>query len=743
MDTKKINAFASNFWIKLTANKKLFVVSCIVNLLGIPLFVFAKVLNIKADNIRFVSSNSINDLDYSCYYVISIASMFVLLAIVIISAFSIFNYLYSKPMVDVIYSLPITVNQRFFSDYLAGLAITGIPYIASMIISLIINGISFAAVPAWALSQVQGDTGSTLVIFQGYLYVFLFMLMLYTITVFVLTFCGSIIEGIGYTVILNAIVPIVMFVLLAFISECVYGMSTISPEFDILRYAASLGGLIVSAEFVGSVMELNSFDNVNLAHCALWAVIYFLITAVIFGISYLFYRKRKAEDVTKPFVFKTVYYVIMTCICFCMSAAVVIFSIMSSSEYVRISSGIPWIIAGAVIFFILDTIQNRGFKKFGSGVIKYIAMTGGSVLLLMIMVWTDGFGGTYKIPDIDNIESVDIYCTSMFDGDRTREINIKTPENIETVIGVHENAINDYKEFVASKPNAAKRISYSPQKASQNYFEVTYNLKSGRTLKREYDIDCNSLYKISSLYLEESNIDAIIQNLRYNYSDEFYKNDEYVNPDISDKFGNYINISLGRDKISNLISMYEKDLRSADIDDIMNEAETYCFFDGYAVLTSYKNTVDYLKRIGIKITESDIINSITDLITDNHADIFMDSYALAEYAGTDFIASFITCPPYKNPDDNFYSVTLDYRNKRAFAEMFVHAEPCYTTKNLNAVQIYFNGNRYILPAKYKSYAENFIKSLNESEYVIYNQEYYDKNRDIYGYDDDYDDYYLK
>lgn len=740
MDTKKTNAFASNFWIKLTANKKLFIVSCIVNLLGIPLFVFAKVLNVKADSI---SSNSIDDLDYSCYYFISIASMFVLLAIVVISAFSIFNYLYSKPMVDVIYSLPITVNQRFFSDYLAGLAVTGIPYIASMIISLIINGISFAAVPAWASSQVQGDTGSTAVVFQGYLYVFLLMLMLYTITVLVLTFCGSIIEGIGYTVILNAVVPIVMFVLFAFMSECVYGMSTPFPEFDIFRYAVSLGGLIVSAEFVGSVMELSSFDSVNLAHCALWAVIYFLITAVIFGISYLFYRKRKAEDVTKPFVFKAVYYVIMTCICFCMSAAVVIFSIMSSSECVRISSGIPWIIAGAVLFFILDTIQNRGFKKFGSGVIKYIAMTGGSVLLLMIMVWTDGFGSTYKIPDIDDIESVDIYGSSMLGGGRTININIKTPENIETVIEVHKDAVNDYKEFVASKPNAAKRISYSPDEASQEYFEVIYNLKSGRTLKREYDIDCNSSYKINSLYLEESNIDAIIKNLRYNYSDEVYKDKEYVNPDISDKLGNYINISLGRDKISNLISVYEKDLRSADIDNVMNEAETYCFFDGYAVLTSYKNTVDYLKEIGIKITESDIVNSITDLITDNRADIFMDSSVVAEYAGTDFIAPFVICPPYNNPDDSFYNVTLDYRNKRAFAEMFVHAEPCYVTKNLNAVQILFNGNRYILPEKYRNYAENFIKSLDESEYVIYNQEYYNKNKDIYDYDYDYDYYYLR
>lgn len=736
MDIKKTNAFAANFWIKLTANKKLFIVSCIVNLLGIPLFVLAKVFDVRVNAINRLTEHTVENFDYYYYYVISIASMCILLAIVLISAFSIFNYLYSKPMVDVIYSLPITVNQRFFSDYLAGLAITAIPYIASMVISLIINGISFAAVPAWASAQFQGNTGSTAVILQGYLYVFLLMLMLYTMTVLVLTFCGSIIEGIGYTVILNAIVPIVIFILFAFISECVYGMSSSYLQFDILRYVTVLGGLMVSADFVGNVIDISSFDNMCLSQGVSWVIIYFLITAAIFGVSYLFYKKRKAEDVTKPFVFKAVYYVIMTCICFCMSAAVVIFPIIEG-DHVRISAGIPWVISGAIVYFILDTIQNRGFKKFGSGMIRYIAMTGCSVLFLMIMVWTDGFGSTYRIPDINNIENVEVNCDSMFDN-HGRYITVETPENIEKILDIHKSAVDDYKEFIASKPNAAERISYSPEKFC-GYFEIKYNLKSGRTLTRTYNIDYNSEYKINSLYLEENRIDGIIKNLRYNYSDEFYKDEEYVRPDISDKLGNYINISLSRDKISGLISAYEKDLRNADINDLMNEAETYCFFDNYVILTSYKNTIDYLKEIGVEITEDSIIKSTMDLITtDNRALICMDSAVLAEYAGTDFVAPFITCTTYKNPDDSFYSVALNYGNKRAFAEMIAHAEPCYITKDLNAVQIDFNGTIYILPAKYRSYAENFIKSLSESEYIIYNQEYYDNidDTDRYYYEDD-------
>jgi hypothetical protein len=721
MDTRKINAFASNFWIKLTANKKLFIVSCIVNLLGIPMFIFAKVFEVKVENMKQVADYTE---DYLYYYMISIVSMCILLVIVLISAFSMFNYLYSKPMVDVIYSLPITVNQRFLSDYLAGFAVTAIPYAASLVISLIINGIAFAAVPAWATHKIQGDIGSTSIILHGYLYVFLVMLMLYTLTVLVLTFCGSIIEGIGYTVIVNAIVPVVVFILFEFTAGCVYGMSESLSAFGFLKYITVLGGLEVVFNLIENIVETNTLQY---AECSLqgadWAIIYFLVTMAVLVLAYFLYRKRKAEDVTKPFVFKAVYYIIMTCICFCISAGIVVFSVMSADD-VRISAGIPWIIAGAIVFFILDTLQNRGFKKFGAGVIKYIAMTGGSVLVLMAIVWTDGFGSTYNIPDTGDIESITYMCDlSPFDY-VCDSITITEKEEMEIIRSIHNDIIDDYKNFLSTKPNAAQRIRYSPEK-SWYTIQIVYNLKSGRSVVRNYSIDCNEIYEFYNLYLTDNHIENIISRLKYNYSDECYsKSEMYVNPYISDKLGNYINTNVSRDKMSELISAYEKDLKNADINEIMNEAETYCFIDGYAVLTTYTNTINYLKEeLGIEITEERVMNTAIDAINENEAIIYMDCSVIADYAKTDFLSPFINVE--SKPNEQAYSVDISYANKKKFVEMLVHAEPCYITNDLNSVMISYNGEYYVLPSKYRSYAEDFIESLDSSDYYILNQEYFD------------------
>lgn len=744
MDTKKINAFASNFWIKLTANKKLFIVSCIVNLLGIPMFIFAKILQTKAENARILYEYDymyMDYYDYYLYYMISMAAMCILLVIVLISAFNTFNYLYSKPMVDVIYSLPITIKQRFFSDYLAGFAITGIPYAASLIISLIINGISFGAVPAWASADVQGDIGSTSVILHGYLYVFLVMLMLYTLTVLVLTFCGSIIEGIGYTVIVNAIVPIVVFILFAFTVECVYGLESAETGFEFLQYTTVFGGLAVILNLISGIIDNSSFSKEYIQYAlagADWIIIYLLVTAAILALAYFLYRKRKAEDVTKPFVFKAIYYIIMTCICFCMSAGIVIFSIMDGDE-IRISAGIPWIISGAIVFFILDTLQNRGFRKFGAGVIKYIAMTGGSVLLLMTIVWTDGFGSTYNVPDSEDIESISCgYSRSLFsNGYDVTTLN--ETEKIEEIITLHNAIIDDYKNFISTKPNAAQRISYIPENSTANV-DITYNLKSGRSVTREYEIDANKLYNLYKLYLDGDSIDNITDTLKRHYSEEYYRDTDYIQPNISDKFDYHINCSAGRDKMLKLISAYEKDLRNADINEMLNEAETYCFFDGYAVLATYTNTINCLKEeFGIEVTESSLKDTLLNSINENNAVICMDSSIIADYAGTDFLAPFTSYVPFYKPSEKAYGVNISYTNKKDFVEMLVHAEPCYVTNDMDSIMIQYNGNNYILPSEYRSYAEDFISSLSRSEYKIYNQEYFDTEaaNDYYYYDNSY------
>lgn len=711
-------AFLNNFSVRLAGSKKLFIISCVLSIFGMPMTVLGKVLEIY--------ENERNKFSYEYYYsghefysMISVAAMVILLAVVIITAFSIFHYLYSRPLVDMVYALPVTSGQRFAGDYLAGLLTFSVPYIVSIIPSLIINAVAESAIPYWTSSAFQGETGSTSLIIQAYVCVFLIMLMLYTTTVLVLTFCGSIIESIGYTVIINSVIPLVAIVSFMFVEYSVYGSSGNVSVLGFLKYTTVMGGLGIMYSFILDIFNDTTLEYIYDIVSAKWIIIYLLITAAVFVLSYLLYKKRKAEDVTKPFVFRAVYYILVTCICFCITSGMMLS--YAASDNTRFSSCIPWIISGMIIFFILDTIQNRGFRKFGQGILKYIAMTGGSVLVFMIIFNTNGFGAALYVPKAENVKSATVsYCDI---SDTYTDLRTENTDEISEITDIHDNIVQQYSEFLDTKPSMYEKINYRPEYRNF-HITITYNLRSGRTVSRSYYIDNDSYITINRIgCTNQLHNDSLINDLKdrfENYSEEY--NTSY-NLFINDRFDNDYSRTIKSSDFDKIIEAYKKDLENASADDIMYQAETYCIiYNTVPVLTTFKNTISCLENLGIRITDEKSMEGLNDYPfsqTGMTATIYSDiSLADGKYIFADMNIK----------EAEVYKINLKNKHQEMFTEMLIHAQPSYVTDNKEAIIIHYNGRSYVLPAEYKNYGELFLKSLDSDDYNNYND---------YNYDTDY------
>ncbi len=293
------NNFFTNFKYRVKSEFRIMVILTILNFVAAPVnlvnyFIYEnQVKNNPMQNIRF------NE-----WYVIigAVSTAFAVVSGILI-AMNIFKYLYKKSVVDMTLSLPLTTKQRFFSDFLAGGFIYLVPFILTSILSIIINavGMQLISPPNDTFYKMISKSLITLIV-AG----LLIMLMLYVLTILVLTCCGSMFEALAYTVIINGLIPGTIAVFGFIFLGNLYGINVESNIIPIIEKTSPVGGIIIS--LYSSINYNNAYIPLKLS----WVIPFVIITALYLGLSYFLYTKRKAEQVSKPFVYKAFYYIMIT-----------------------------------------------------------------------------------------------------------------------------------------------------------------------------------------------------------------------------------------------------------------------------------------------------------------------------------------------------------------------------------------------------------------------------------------------
>lgn len=502
---KSANRITNNFWVnwrqKTWSNRKIIIILFFLHMLAAP----ANLLNIliylgfekKYKLGQIVDCPAFNEF----YPVIGVFTTGLAVLAGILIAIVVFQYLYKKSKVDMYYSLPLTTNQRFFSDFLSGITIYLLPFLAAQVFSVIlclagqiiyskefsVNYITGMPDVSWHVKSVLGLL--MLMILAG----IVLMLLVYTFTVLTMVCCGSQFEVISYTALINVMVPLTPAIFSGILFGSLYGVDSWSEAFPVIERTSPIGGAIGLYEWFSSSFAIPEY---------FWLIIPMLIfTAALAALSMLLYRKRKAEQVGRPFVFKIFYYILLTSITLCIVCAF----IGGSYDPDRL---VPMVIVSAICYLIPEVITNRGIKKFYKCLIHYGITITAAVALVFTSQASGGFGIAKYIPSALSVKSAGLNVRADFlDFGITGGFNEE--DNIELIREIQ-------KDIIKNNPNGADWRHNS----GVSYVDIDYKTITGRNISRYYGgPKISESAKQNMLALERSgeNINNIVKELKGPY----------------------------------------------------------------------------------------------------------------------------------------------------------------------------------------------------------------------------------
>lgn len=484
--TRKINPALHNWKSGIKESRKLAVILLILHMVAVPAVLIATIVSMY-------SGNGYDDGTVEMYAVIAICTTALAAFLGIFAATSSFTCLHEKSVVDMKLALPMNNTQRFLSNFLSGLFTYLAPFFAAQVVSLLLCGYGLLFMEGKTFYEIYYRDNqivrepyvcdifaeATPALIKLIIGGTLCMLMLYVISVLITICCGNKFEAIAYTILINILIPATILCVLYSMYDSLYGIDAEMIALKVMLYISVAGGVIASIDWATGGELTYGSEYINYG---VWVLVFFLVIAALFALCFFLYRKRRAEQVSKPFVFKLAYYIVLVCAMFC------IISLLMTEG----ADLIPTIIVSGIIFMIFEVVTNRGFKKFWLSIIKYAAAFIAVVGVIVLSEKTDGFGAVQRVPSVSNVKSVEISYGGFYGDfwqmsyDESGKVLIKEKENIEAIVSAHQDIIDFYNE----NQNSYDRYNswdYDGLLGIYKSFTVTYNLKTGGSFTREYD----------------------------------------------------------------------------------------------------------------------------------------------------------------------------------------------------------------------------------------------------------------
>lgn len=729
---RTVNAFRHNFFEQLKDSKKMMIIVFIMHFFAAPVIFLSAIYNCAARTGIYPDD---------MFGVIGIFTTIIAAGCGIIIALNIFKYLYKRPVVDMSLSLPLSGNEKFFSDFLAGLTAYFAPFIAAELFSFIFLGIGQLVFGGKTITYTHygytysevcktfSDTAFPL--FELVIGGIIIMLMLYVMTVLVMTCCGTLFESAAYTLMLNGLIPAVIVCGIALFFNDLYGIDFDEQFFEILGFTSPAGGAYGLANAITESVDNRTISSVlggtyapaangaTIVPLLKWMLPMMLITAAMFGISYLLYRKRKAEQVTKPFVFRAFYNIIVTAAIFCILSLFIV-----SNEV-----GVPAFITTGIIFLIFEVVTNRGFKKLWKSAIKYVVIVAAVLGVNFISRTTGGFGIVNKVPSAGSVSSVMVSTSYETEIGYT----FSETENIQKIIDIHKYCLEsrnaDYENGVYS-------------------FNITYKLRSGGNMTRRYSIPIAEMNKYAEITATKEGHE---------------RRAEYVYNHLTDRWENYLkNADSYRDDYISTFTIYagvggiySRSLNSASLpkdfgyrlaealrDDILDEtpeqylrseAKLYSISDDYGfgimILPHFTRTINYLTGCGVMLSDTTDLTSLRAYLTDFDFYIGAPDNGFTKQNGG-VTSTYCYSGDIIYSDDSYGFLIADKKTRsdeeflkkfdeliKVSSERYITTESCYT--------IVVGGTVYVVPPEYTKLADEVYKYCVSPSSLEDTEEYYD------------------
>lgn len=716
----KTNPFRQNFLEQLIRNKKITIMIFILHLTAAPL-TFINVIT------KFFNKDHAEPDELMLVLAVISTALAALAGIVI--AINTFDHLCKRSRVDMSLSLPLSTNQKFFSDFLGGLTAYLAPFFAAEIIGLLITGLGFILCEGKTYvvynNSIEFEFFKPMMPFYIQLIIggAFIMLMVYALTVLVMSCCGSLFECIFYTAAANGIIPAMIACFTYLTIGDIYGVdfenSFIKAISTTSRGGGVFGLLYVFEEFGGYDATSEEWKEFFF-----WLIPFMLVTAVMLAGAFLIYRQRRAEQVGRPFAFRLFYHIIAFCVIFCL------ISLFDGAGELSVGA----FITCAVIYMIMEVVANRGFKKIWMSGIRFAAMTAAVLVISAVSDATDGFGTLYRVPSAGNVSSITIDSYRGQMEDYPIEFTVTSPENIQRIIDIHKGELERYRasDHVYSYDYARDYdYEYNAQKISCGGIKIEYHLKTGGKLCRSYNLALDEYLKLLEVERTDEYKTALAEFLSERVTAQFDNLKAYRDMNLAYYNSNpAISVSKlytqDKDyKLQNIPADFGDKLAAALYSDIMEETDEefyrasapkfHILIDGMeiTVYPHYKNTVGYLASLDMLPETEYNMSSLKRAISNEEFILSSPSDRMSFYGyafnGFDKYSSTIYNSRYQaynsqvkylRPSYGIDSDTIAYKLAILLenaSSRYITEESCYT---LNV-----SGEEYVIPPEYTELAE--------------------------------------
>ncbi|MBR3679489.1 MAG: hypothetical protein IKL87_04730 [Oscillospiraceae bacterium] len=384
--TQKLKSpFLTNLHLELRQNLLFAILISILHFTGLPLILHA------AKEIAILDQREmpVPEEEYllsQSLMIFGALSLIITLGLIIVLSVKSFSYVCSKARTDMIYSLPMSHAQRFFSTYLSGVML----WLPAAILSAILS-----------MNLYQQIHFEYDVAYESTLFILipLIELWIYTMIIFCVNACGKLHAAAITCGVLAFLFPILLFMAHYFVLEMQSGR--FYENIYYLMICISGPPIYFVESLFGSTSYIDMLDIGSLFLSAAFNTLLYL------GGAYLLHRKRKAEYAGSAFPFRGFYGFIQFVLAGFVSA---IYIIVILDSLRKLSDCIPYflmaILLAMLTLIIFDFIGDHHLRNMKKRISRYVIFTSAATAAVSAFLFTGGFGLPKWIPSADHIQAV-------------------------------------------------------------------------------------------------------------------------------------------------------------------------------------------------------------------------------------------------------------------------------------------------------------------------------------------------
>lgn len=391
----------------------------------------------------------------------------------VLCAMAVFGYLYSSRSACMMHSLPLRREGLFATQYLAGLSFGLLPHLGAALLTLIIEA---ALLPGEGLLRVLPSLGIWLAA-QSATFLFFF-----SFAVFCAMFTGHILALPAFYAILNALVMVVWSLFNELMSLFFYGYAY-----------RSMPGLVLLCTPVAKLTEACGWNmgQVTAGDSAIttgdWylnspatVAAYAAAGLVLALLALLVYRYRHVESAGDVVAIALVRPVFKYGVALCSGLCIGTWTVAFFGWYEPLPLSVSVLLWAAAGYFVAEMLLKKSFRVLRAW--KGCAVTVALLALVCAGCFLDVFGVVTRVPDPGEVASVRVTGSLGYPNDSgsvRSGVTITQPEQIGEITALHQAIVEKQEEHDYSSPSY--RWGFDTIS-----LEVTYTLKSGSTLSREY-----------------------------------------------------------------------------------------------------------------------------------------------------------------------------------------------------------------------------------------------------------------